>query len=122
MCFYDEESSARWMAFLWNEIPDLKRSKGIPSVVDDMACIWQSLEALNNNSNLSKSRSTLSCNTKTPRKKVKGSSLKIYKTQQLTDVSNLHSGFALVSVEEEQEIWQDRAEESHRLSSVSAGG
>jgi hypothetical protein len=97
--FIDEESSARWTAFLGNEIPDLKRSKGIPSVVDDMACIWKSLEALNNNSNLGKSRSTLTCNAKTPRKKVKGSSLKFDKTQQLTDVSNVHSGFALVSVE-----------------------
>ena len=77
----------------------MKRSKGIPSVVDDMACIWKSLEALNNNSNLGKSRSTLACNPKTPRKKVKGSLLIFHKTQQLTDVSNVHSGFALVSVE-----------------------
>ena len=67
----------------------MKTSKGIPSVVDDMACIWKSLEALNNNSNLGKSRSTLACNTKTPRKKVKGSSLIFHKTQQLTDVSHV---------------------------------
>ena len=94
----------------------MKTSKGIPSVVDDMACIWKSLEALNNNSNLGKSRSTLACNTKTPRKKVKGSLLNFHKTQQLTDVSNVHSGFALVSVEEEQNILRCRAEEWHKLS------
>jgi hypothetical protein len=94
----------------------LKTSKGIPSVVDDMACIWKSLEALNNNSNLGKSRSTLACNPKTPRKKVKGSLLIFHKTQQLPDVSNVHSDFALVSVEEEQNILRCRAEEWHKLS------
>jgi hypothetical protein len=54
-------------------IPGLNKSKGIPSVEDDRTWFRQSLAALNNNSNLSKSMSSLACRTEVVRKKVKRS-------------------------------------------------
>lgn len=48
---------------------------GIPSVVDDRTCFRQSLAALNNNSNISKSRSTLGFSAKRLGKKSRGTDI-----------------------------------------------